>query len=126
MSENNRFFEPIEFKEPIDPSSNKPKEIVIWDKEQLKQAWEEIQKGIEQIKRGTFPGISVALDPGRFSWPAANAVKNFMEEPNDRNFKGIREILRQDFKASGGEKFYRLLLKCRRVEKNEEANHDDS
>ena len=107
-----RFFTEIEF----EPSGNDDKPDytkVAWCGAKLKQALEEIEAEIEKIRHGTSELVPRAIDPGRFGFPAHNAIKVFISNPSDKTFEGIHAICRQDFTGRAGDKFYELLKAAR-------------
>lgn len=108
-----RFFKEVEFSLP-DFEEEKPKKPgVFWDKAVLKKALKEIQAEIEKIKVGKSEYTTYAINPGKFPFPAENAIKAFVSNPSDRTFLLIREISNQDFGARAGEYFFELLKKGR-------------
>ena len=113
------YFKPVEFEEPKDPGHQRPKTIVKWDEEKLKEAWVQISAEIEKIKNGTSEYHPYAVNPGRFGFPAENAIKIFMSDPTDKAFDGIHAICRQDFSGRAGDHFHELLKACRSEVPNE-------
>jgi len=118
MLKMSRFFEPVEFEPPKDPADQRPDKVVFWDPEKLAEAWKEIEVEIAKIKIGTSEYVSRAIDPGRFGFPAQNAMKIFISDPSDKAFEGIHAICRQDFMARAGDRFHKLLKDAREERDN--------
>lgn len=116
-----RFFNEVEFDDPNDDFQKLQKRgpRVIWDKDKLKKAYEEISHQISKIKNGTSDYTVYAVNPGSFGFPADNAIKIFISDPSDKAFEGVLEICRQDFGAKAGNHFHSLLKEARREETNE-------
>jgi len=117
MSET-EFFKEVEFEMPPSPGLNPPKEVVTWDAEILKESMESIEAEIEKIKNGTSKHVTYAINPGKFPFPALNAMRIFVADPSDKTFQGIHDICRQDFGSRAGDLFYLALRSARKVVKN--------
>jgi len=107
------FFTEVEFDLPASPGLNPPKEVVTWDAKILKESMENIEGEIEKIKNGTSKHTTYAINPGKFGFPALNAMQIFVADPSDKTFKGIHDIARQDFGARAGDLFFMALRSAR-------------
>jgi hypothetical protein len=110
------FFKEVEFEMPESPAKPAAPPVVVWDPEILAEAVKRIEAEIEKIKNGTSEHSTYAVNPGDRGFPAMNAVKIFVADPSDRSFRGVSEILVQDFKVRAGTLFT-ALLKAARSEK---------
>ena len=118
MSKSEHFI-PIEFPSTRSPADQRPKTKVIWDAELLKVAEKAISLECAKIRVGTSKLVSGAIDNGRFGLPAQNIIQIFLDDPSDETFAPIKAITRQDYGQSCGDHFVKLLLKARRVVRNE-------
>lgn len=107
-----KFFNEVEFKIPPNPATPEPPKVV-WHKNKLEQSFKKIASEIEKIKNGTSEYVAYAINPGRFGFPAENAMKIFIASPSDKAFIGIKDICCQDFGARAGNLFYELLKEAR-------------
>ena len=113
------FFTPVRFPKTRSPADNRPKTKVVWDEDLLKEAEKSILLECAKIRVGTSKMVAGAIDNGRFGLPAENAIKVFLADPSDDTFAGIKDISRQDFGQLAGDYFVELLLKARKVIRNE-------
>ena len=114
-----KFFKEVEFEIPPNPDEQKPKTVVVWDKDKLKAAFKEIEAELEKVKNGSSEYVPRAIDPGRFGFGAQNAMRIFVDDPSDKVFEGIHPICNQDFGAKAGNYFNGLLKEAREEKTNE-------
>lgn len=119
MSDKSEFFTPLEFPTQVSPAEQKPKTKVVWDEEILKAAKKAIDKEVARIRVGTSKLRVGAIDNGKFGTPAENAIKTFLEEPDDFTFDRVKELATQDYGARVGDHFVGLLKKARTEVPNE-------
>jgi hypothetical protein len=112
-------FEEVEFKVPKSPADQKPEKVVIWDPEKLKEAAKKIEAEVEKIKLGTSEYHPHAVNPSSFGFPASNALKVFLSDPNDERFKGFVQIAKQDWGIIAAAVFREKLLPAREEKPNE-------
>jgi len=110
-----KYFQPIDFK--VTPNPELPKQTkVVWDSEKLKAAHEQILADIEKIKTGTSQYSAYAVDPGRFGFPAVNALAKFIQSPDDRLLKTFEDTAKSTFGARAGNDFADRLRTAMTVE----------
>lgn len=120
MAAKSEFFTEIDFIIEANPDDHqKPDTVVIWDDEKLKSAFKEIEIELQKIRGGISEYVPRAIDPGKFGFPAENAIKIFLLAPNDRGFEGVKQIAKQDWGARAANHFIALLKVAREVKKNE-------
>ena len=113
------FFKEVEFKMEKDPADQKPEKVVVWDQKIIDEAFEEILKELQLIRNGTSVFSSYAINPGSFGFPAENVLKMFKADPSDKAFAGFVQIAKQDWGASAGAHFAKLLRAAREEKNNE-------
>ena len=109
-----KFFTPVEFVVPTDPSLPKPTKTV-WNTEKLAQAEKEIKEEVESLKSGTSQYSVYAIDPGRFGFPAINALNKFIQSPNDRTLKSFEDSANSTFGTRAGKAFTDKLREAMEV-----------
>lgn len=107
------FFKPVEYELLKSPADQAPKIRVLWHREKLQSALEEIDEEIVRIKNGTSDFTTYAVNPGKHGFPARNVLVGFVADPADKALPDLRQICRQDFGARAGELFVKLILEAR-------------
>ena len=112
MTEKSEFFTPIEF--PTSGSADqKPKPKVVWDEAILSAAKKAIDVEMGKIRTGTSKLRAGAIDNGKFVTPCDNAIKVFLNDPNDELFQRIKDLSSQDYGQRVGDFFVSELKKAR-------------
>lgn len=114
-----RFFTEVEFPDLPDTTHQRPEKVTVWDAEKLAAAMDTIELELAKIKGGTSELVPRAIDPGKFGFPAQNAIKVFIRDPSDKVFDGIRPIANQDWGARMGKFVVETLLAARTEKTNE-------
>lgn len=114
-----KFFEEVEFEIEKSPADPRPKTIVVWDPEKLKAALAEIEEELTKVRGGASEYVPRAIDPGKFGFPAQNAIKMFVRDPSDKGLKDVTAIAKQDWGARMGAHVTTLLKDARSEKINE-------
>ncbi len=110
-----KFFTEVEFPFEPDPTNPRAESVVVWDPTKLKLALAQIELEVTKIIGGTSDYVPRAINPGAFGFPAMNAIKIFVNAPQDKTFPDIEQIANQDWGMRAGKHFASLLREAREL-----------
>jgi len=109
-----KYFQPVEFEIPKDPDLPR-QTTTIWHADKVAAAAAEIKAEVGRIKSGTSQYSTYAVDPGRFGFPAINALNAFVQNPTDKLLKNFEDTANSTFGARAGRDFTTKLRTAREV-----------